>query len=92
MIQNSMAIKENEFTSRDKLHLLKAVAVLSKLGIKGGIIDEIQTRSQMETGKALLGFADSLVKVRNRFSEESYGYECIQQLLDDLKGETKDVT
>ena len=30
MIQNSMAIKENEFMSKEKLQLLKAVAVLSK--------------------------------------------------------------
>ncbi len=86
MIQNSMAIKENEFTSKEKLQLLKVVAVLSKLGVKGSIFDEIQKRSQMENSKCLVGLEDSLIKIRNRYSEESFGYESIQELLEQLKG------
>lgn len=86
MIQNSMAIKENEFMSKEKLQLLKAVVVLSKLGVKGDIIDEIQKRSQMENSKCLVGFEKSLIKIRNRYSNESVGYESIQQLLDQLEG------
>lgn len=86
MITNKMAIKENGFMSDEKLALLVVMTTLKKLGENGQIIDEILDRSKREKGKMLDGLAEKLVPIRNKFSEESFGFESIQALINELNG------
>ena len=86
MIENKMAITENEFMPKEKIKLLKVATTLAKLGKKCEIMEEILERSGREPGKRLNGLPEKLSSLRDTYSEESFGYECIQSLIDDLNG------
>lgn len=86
MVENKMAITENEFMPKEKIKLLRVATTLAKLGKRGEIMEEILERSGREPGKRLDGLTEKLSLLRDTYSEESFGYECIQSLIEDLNG------
>lgn len=86
MIQNSKVIRENEFTSSEKIMLLRIFTTLKKLKENGELLDEVFARSKREPKEMLSGLTEKLENLQSVYNEESYGYEALQALIDEMKG------
>lgn len=86
MIQNSKVIRENEFTPGEKILLLRIVATLKKLNENGELLEEVFARSKREPKEMLIGLDEELEKLQKGYNEQSYGYEALQALIDEMKG------
>lgn len=86
MIQNSKVIRENEFTSGEKILLLRIFATLKKLNENGELLEEVFARSKREPKEMLVGLDEELEKLQKGYNEQSYGYEVLQALIDEMKG------
>lgn len=89
MIQNSKVIRENEFTSHEKIILLKIVTTLKKLGEDGDVLKEAFARAGREPEQMLTGLSEQLATLQNSYAEESYGYEALQALIDEMEGDAE---
>lgn len=85
MIQ-SKVIKENEFMSREKILLLQTVSTLKRLGGNDELVQKLLEKAKGEKEQMLVGLPEQLTVLRDKYSVESYGYEVLQKLVDDLNG------
>ena len=85
MIQNNV-IRENEFMTREKILLLQTVSTLKRLGEGEELIEKLLEKAKGEKGQMLAGVPEQLTVLKGKYREESYGYEALQRLIDDMKG------
>lgn len=85
MIQNKV-IQENEFMPREKILLLQTVSTLKRLGGNDELIQKLLEKARGEKEQMLVGLPEQLTVLRDKYSVESYGYEVLQKLVDDLNG------
>ena len=85
MIQNNV-IRENEFMTREKILLLQTVSTLKRLGEGEELIEKLLEKAKGEKEQMLAGVPEQLTVLREKYREESYGYEALQRLIDDMNG------
>lgn len=85
MIQ-SKVIKENEFMSREKILLLQTVSTLKRLGGNDELVQKLLEKAKGEQEQMLVGLPEQLTVLRDKYTVESYGYEVLQGLINDLNG------
>lgn len=85
MIQNNV-IRENEFMTREKILLLQTVSTLKRLGEGEELIEQLLEKAKGEKEQMLTGVPEQLTVLRGKYREESYGYEALQRLIDDMNG------
>ena len=85
MIQNNV-IRENEFMTREKILLLQTVSTLKRLGEGEELIEKLLKKAKGEKEQMLTGVPEQLTVLKGKYREESYGYEALQRLIDDMKG------
>ena len=85
MIQNNV-IRENEFMTREKILLLQTVSTLKRLGEGEELIEKLLKKAKGEKEQMLTGVPEQLTVLKGKYREESYGYEALQRLIDDMNG------
>lgn len=85
MIQNNV-IRENEFMTREKILLLQTVSTLKRLGEGEELIEKLLEKAKGEKEQMLTGVPEQLTVLKGKYREESYGYEALQRLIDDMNG------
>lgn len=89
MIQNNKVIKENEFMPREKILLLQTISVLKRLGESEELIGKLIEKTKCPKEEMLSGVAEQLTVLRDKYSEDSYGYEAIHEIISDMNGGEK---
>ncbi len=85
MIQNKV-IRENEFMPREKILLLQTVSTLKRLGESEELIQKLLEKAKGPKEEMLIGLKEQLTVMQGKYTEESYGCEVLQALIDDLNG------
>ena len=85
MIQNKV-IRENEFMPREKILLLQTVSTLKRLSESEELIQKLLEKAKDPKEEMLVGLREQLTVMQTKYTEESYGYEALQGLIDDLDG------
>jgi len=83
---NSKAIEENEFMPKQKILLLRTVAVLKRLGGNEGLIEELVEKARGKTEDMLVGLLEKLESLQGKYREGSTGYCKLQEIIDELEG------
>ena len=83
---NSKAIEENEFMPKQKILLLRTVAVLKRLGGNEGLIEELVEKARGKTEDMLVGLLEKLEALQQKYREGSTGYRKLQEIIDEIEG------
>ena len=83
---NSKAIEENEFMPKQKILVLRTVAVLKRLGGNEGLIEELVEKARGKTEDMLVGLLEKLEALQQKYREGSIGYRKLQEIIDEIEG------
>ena len=83
---NSKAIEENEFMPKQKILLLRTVAILKRLGGNERLIEELVEKARGKTEDMLVGLLEKLETLQCKYREGSTGYRKLQEIIDEIEG------
>jgi len=86
MIQNNKVITENEFMQKTKILLLRAVAMLKRLGGNEELIEELVEKARKNDETMLDGLLEKLTELQSGYKEKSYAYCRLQEIIDEIEG------
>lgn len=89
MFYNSKVIRENEFMPREKVLLLQVISALKRLGEDESVVQSLVSRTKEDKTVMLNGVLEQLTVLRDKYAEESYGYEVLSNVIRDLNGGEK---
>lgn len=80
------AIRENEYAPRNKMLLLEAILALKGLKEENTTIEYLTGKAKESPEKMLEGVPERILFLRQKYPEDSYGYQRLTEILCDLSG------
>lgn len=78
------AIRENEYVPRNKMLLLEAILALKGLKEENTTIQYLTEKAKESPERMLDGVPERILLLREKYPEDSYGYQRLTEILCDL--------